>query len=49
MIDRYAPGQAVSQPLAAPALPEGAEPNPPELNPLHFNRDERLAAERSAA
>ena len=48
MIDRYAPASAVSRrPIAPPAR---AEPYAaPELSPLAFDRDERLAAERSAA
>ena len=48
MIDRYAPAQRGGLGIAAPAAPEVA-PRAPELNPLYFNRDERLAAERSAA
>ena len=48
MIDRYAPAQSETRP-AAPQLPEGVEVSAPELSPLHFNRDERLAAERNAA
>ena len=48
MIDRYASaGQRPA--VAAPKLPANAEIRAPELTPLHFNRDERLAAERSAA
>lgn len=49
MIDRYAPGQGVRPSLAPPAGPAHALPPAPELSPLHFDRDERLAAERSAA
>ncbi|MGE5562268.1 MAG: glycosyl hydrolase [Bacillota bacterium] len=45
MIDRYAGEQRVE----APAVPAGVEVRAPELTPLHFNRDERLAAERNAA
>ena len=48
MIDRYAPGKEVRPKVEPPAMP-GFEPRAPELTPLHFNRDERLAAERSAA
>jgi beta-xylosidase len=48
MIDRYAPAQGVRLGIAAPLGPEQA-PDSPEFNPLNFNRDERLAAERSAA
>ena len=48
MIDRYASaGQRPA--VAAPKLLANAEIRAPELTPLHFNRDERLAAERSAA
>jgi beta-xylosidase len=48
MIDRYA--SAGQRPAAAaPKLPPNVEIRAPELTPLHFNRDERLAAERSAA
>jgi beta-xylosidase len=46
MVDRYAPAQP--QRIEAPAVPI-ADWQEPELNPLNFNRDERLAAERSAA
>jgi hypothetical protein len=49
MIDRYAPAQAQRPKISAPELPDGFEPRAPELTPLHFNRDERLAAERNAA
>ena len=49
MIDRYAPGQDQRLQIAAPTVPHGVEIRAAELNPLHFNRDERLAAERSAA
>jgi hypothetical protein len=35
--------------VAAPVLPAEVEIHAPELTPLHFSRDERLAAERSAA
>ena len=48
MIDRYAPAGA-GQKIAVPELPYGGEVRTPELSPLHFNRDERLAAERNAA
>jgi beta-xylosidase len=49
MIDRYAPGASRSRGLRQPELPYGVQVRAPELTPLHFNRDERLAAERSAA
>ena len=49
MIDRYAPSQGQRAAVAPPRLPDGIEVHAPELTPLHFNRDERLAAERSAA
>jgi beta-xylosidase len=47
MIDRYAPGAVARPERPAPfaALGEG----PSTLAPLNFDRDERLAAERSAA
>jgi beta-xylosidase len=48
MIDRYAPAGAEPK-IAAPDPPHGVEVSTPELSPLHFNRDERLAAERNAA
>lgn len=48
MIDRYAPAQGNSRGVAAPEQP-AVPPRAPELTPLNFNRDERLAAERSAA
>jgi beta-xylosidase len=48
MIDRYAPAQRGRLGIAAPAAP-GVELRAPELTPLNFDRDERLAAERSAA
>ena len=48
MIDRYAPAQRGRQGIAAPAAPAVA-PRAPELTPLAFDRDERLAGERSAA
>jgi beta-xylosidase len=48
MIDRYAPAGAQRK-IAAPGLPIGVEVSAPEISPLHFNRDERLAAERNAA
>ena len=48
MIDRYAPGHGERPALAPPAIPD--EPlRVCELGPLDFDRDERLAAERSAA
>jgi beta-xylosidase len=48
MIDRYAPGHGERPALAPPAIPD--EPlRVCELSPLDFDRDERLAAERSAA
>ncbi|MCD2325286.1 glycosyl hydrolase [Sphingomonas sp. IC-56] len=49
MIDRYAPGRVERPAVAAPALPEGVEVQAAELSTLNFNRDERLAGERSAA
>jgi beta-xylosidase len=49
MVDRYAPGQATRPAVAAPAVPEGVTVPVAELSPLDFNRDERVAAERSAA
>ena len=49
MIDRYAPGQSERRPVAKPEVPEDVEVRSPELSPLHLNRDERLAGERSAA
>jgi beta-xylosidase len=49
MIDRYAPAASKRITIAAPPLAQGLEVHAPELSPLHFNRDERLAAERSAA
>jgi beta-xylosidase len=49
MIDRYAPAQERRIEIASPSQPAGVEVRAPELSPLHFNRDERLAAERSAA
>jgi hypothetical protein len=49
MIDRYAPANNSNAEVAAPKVPEGFEVQAPELSPLHFNRDERLAAERNAA
>jgi len=45
MIDRYA-GTAT---VAPPAAPVTLATSRPELNPLLFNRDERLAAERKSA
>jgi beta-xylosidase len=49
MIDRYAPGQTARPPKAAPWLTAVGDIAAPELTPLDFSRDERLAAERSAA
>jgi beta-xylosidase len=49
MIDRYAPAKPARKPVAAPDLAAPREMTAPELSPLHFDRDERLAAERSAA
>jgi beta-xylosidase len=49
MIDRYAPSHAKHAAAAPPKLLPGVEVRAPELTPLHFNRDERLAAERNAA
>jgi beta-xylosidase len=49
MIDRYAPGASVSPAVAAPQPVAEHAIELPELSPLNFNRDERLAAERSAA
>ncbi|WP_294331777.1 hypothetical protein [uncultured Sphingomonas sp.] len=45
MIDRYA-GTATIAPSAAPVALAGSQP---ERNPLLFNRDERLVAERKSA
>lgn len=47
MIDRYAPAHS-GRTVTAPPQPLELVAEPPELSPLHFNRDERLAAERSA-
>ena len=48
MIDRYAPGHGERPALVPPAISD--EPlRVCELSPLDFDRDERLAAERSAA
>jgi beta-xylosidase len=49
MIDRYAPRQGARPVVAAPTAPDGIVVHASELSPLDFNRDERLAAERSAA
>ena len=49
MIDRYAPSQSRQRAVPAPPLSAEGQVRAPELTPLHFNRDERLAAERSAA
>jgi beta-xylosidase len=48
MIDRYAPGVTARPAIAPPARPE-VVPLAPELSTLNFDRDERLAAERTAA
>lgn len=48
MIDRYAPA-GTERKVQAPLAPQGVDVRTPELTPLHFNRDERLAAERNAA
>ncbi len=47
MIDRYAPAQARPRVEIAPAT--GTFDPMEALSPLHFDRDERLASERSAA
>jgi len=47
MIDRYAPGLG-EHGIAAPTFPTGVEPRSSEFSHLNLNRDERLAAERSA-
>jgi beta-xylosidase len=49
MIDRYAPGQSARPAVAAPAVPDDIVVHASELSPLNLDRDERLAAERSAA
>jgi beta-xylosidase len=49
VIDRYAPAQGRARGAIAPALPDGVEPRAPVVSPLNLDRDERLAAERSAA
>jgi beta-xylosidase len=49
MIDRYAPAAAERPRVAAPEVPQDLIRSTPELTPLHFDRDERLAAERNAA
>lgn len=46
MIDRYAPAKGERAPVAPP---NAADVHLPELTPLHLDRDERLASERSAA
>ena len=48
MIDRYANGNAGTE-SAFVERSASADVQPPELTPLHFDRDERLASERSAA
>ena len=47
MIDRYAGGQQAR--IAAPPGQATIATCPAELTPLHLDRDERLAGERSAA
>jgi len=54
MIDRYAPARdgaraGVAFSSLRPSLPVGIEAPVPQLSPLNFDRDERLAAERSLA
>jgi beta-xylosidase len=49
VIDRYAPVQGKARGTRAPALPNGVELRAAQLSPLNLDRDERLAAERSAA
>lgn len=49
MIDRYAPASSERLLIEQPPAPVGLAIAPAELNPLYLNRDERLAAERSAA
>jgi len=49
MIDRYAPAQSGQRRVEPPAITALPDHQDAELSPLHFNRDERLAAERSAA
>jgi hypothetical protein len=49
MIDRYAPAQAGRPSIEPPEVPSDLEVQAPELTPLHLDRDERLASERSAA
>lgn len=49
MVDRHASPRGARPRIAAPAMPDGLEVDAPELSPLDFNRDERLAAERSIA
>ena len=48
MIDRYGSGRREDSAIVA-TRPASASSHMPELTPLHFDRDERLAAERSAA
>jgi beta-xylosidase len=49
MIDRYAPASGVRPALAPPFALADLPISGPEFNPLNFDRDERLAAERNAA
>ena len=49
MIDRYAPAKASGPRVAAPNAPAGLEVHSSAFATLNFDRDERLAAERSAA
>jgi beta-xylosidase len=49
MIDRYAPGQSARPGVSAPTVPDDILVHASELSPLNLDRDERLAAERSAA
>jgi beta-xylosidase len=48
MIDRYAPASGAQTSIAPPPIPEVVA-DVPEFMSLNLNRDERLAAERSAA
>jgi beta-xylosidase len=48
MIERYAPASTASA-VRAPDLTRADGYAEPELSPLHFDRDERLAGERNAA
>jgi beta-xylosidase len=49
MIDRYAAGTHARPATASPFTQDGVVPLAPELSTLNFDRDERLAAERTAA